>query len=86
MNNLVLSESTPINDIVYTLEGYDPEGGNVTFGLIGSDNFAVDPTSGQVRVIKSLDREVCVNNVIILVLWGVEHIVEMITTTLPLWS
>lgn len=59
MNNLALSESTPIDSIVYTLEGYDPEGEQVTFGLIGSDNFDVNPRTGDVKVVKSLDREVC---------------------------
>lgn len=59
MNNLALSEATPVGWPVYKLEGYDPEGGEVTFGLIGSDNFAVDPKSGEVKVIKALDREVC---------------------------
>lgn len=59
MNNLALSEATPVGFVVYTLEGYDPEGGEVTFGLIGSENFAVDPKSGEVKVIKALDREVC---------------------------
>jgi hypothetical protein len=58
MNNLALSEVTPLNSIVYTLEGFDPEGGNVTFGLIGSDNFEVNPTTGDVKLIKGLDREV----------------------------
>lgn len=58
MNNLALPETTPINTIVYTLEGYDPEGGNVTFGLIGSQNFEVNSTTGEVKLIKELDREV----------------------------
>lgn len=58
MNNLALSETTPLNSVVYKLEGYDPEGGSVTFGLIGSENFEVDPTSGNVTLIKQLDREV----------------------------
>lgn len=58
MNNLALSETTPLNSIVYTLEGFDPEGANVTFGLIGSDNFEVNPTTGNVKLIKELDREV----------------------------
>lgn len=60
MNNLALSEATPVGWIVYKLEGYDPEGGDVTFGLIGSDNFDVDPKTGEVKVIKALDREVCI--------------------------
>lgn len=62
MNNHVLSESVPVGTIVYTLEGYDPEGGNVSFGLIGSDNFEVDPNSGKVKVVKPLDREVSALN------------------------
>lgn len=58
MNNLALSETTPLGSIVYRLEGYDPEGGNVTFGLIGSENFEVNAVSGDVKLIKQLDREV----------------------------
>lgn len=62
MNNLAISESTPLGTIVYTLEGYDPEGGNVSFGLIGSDNFMVNPRTGEVQVVAALDREVRLNN------------------------
>ena len=58
MNNLALSEATPVGMNVYTLEGYDPEGGEVTFGLVGSDNFEVDRKTGDVKVTKALDREV----------------------------
>ncbi|XP_037891980.1 cadherin-87A [Glossina fuscipes] len=56
-NNLVLSESTPVGTVVYQLEGSDPEGSNVTFGSIGSDHFRVDPISGNITLIKPLDRE-----------------------------
>lgn len=59
MNNLALSEATPVGYSVYKLEGFDPEGGDVTFGLVGSDNFMVDAKTGDVKVIKALDREVC---------------------------
>ena len=58
MNNLALSEMTPLDSMVYRLEGYDPEGGNVTFGLIGSENFQVDAITGDVKLVKELDREV----------------------------
>jgi hypothetical protein len=58
MSNLALSETTPVGSIVYQLEGYDPEGGNVTFGAIGSDNFQVDVITGEVKLVKALDREV----------------------------
>lgn len=64
MNNLALSEATPVGYSVYKLEGYDPEGGEVTFGLIGSENFSVDPKTGEVKVIKALDREVRTYNII----------------------
>lgn len=58
MNNEAFQESTPVGTVVYTLEGYDPEGGNVTFGLIDSGNFMVDPLTGKVSIVKALDREV----------------------------
>lgn len=58
MNNLALSETTPVGSIVYKLEGYDPENSNVTFGIINSDYFKVNSITGEVEVIKPLDREV----------------------------
>jgi hypothetical protein len=58
MNNLALSETTPIDKIVYKLESYDPEGGEVSFGLVGTQNFEVNPVTGDVKLIKELDREV----------------------------
>lgn len=61
MNNEAFSESTPVGTVVYKLEGYDPEAGNVTFGLIDSGNFMVDPQTGEVRIVKALDREVSLN-------------------------
>ncbi|XP_037922792.1 cadherin-87A [Hermetia illucens] len=57
MNNLALSEATPVGTVVYTLEGYDPEDSEVSFGLVGTDNFKVDPKTGEVTIIKALDRE-----------------------------
>lgn len=59
MNNLALSEATPVGTIVYKLQGYDPEGSDVMYGLIGTNNFMVDPKTGDVEVVKPLDREVC---------------------------
>lgn len=58
MNNLALPETQALNSIVYRLEGYDPEGGAVTFGLVGTENFEVNPVTGDVKLIKQLDREV----------------------------
>lgn len=43
--------------VVFTLEGYDPEGSPVTFGAIGADHFSVDPISGNITLVKPLDRE-----------------------------
>lgn len=60
MNNLALSEATPVGSIVYKLEGYDPEGSAVMYGLIGTNNFMVDPKTGDVEIVKALDREVYV--------------------------
>uniref|UniRef100_A0A1I8MKU3 Cadherin domain-containing protein n=1 Tax=Musca domestica TaxID=7370 RepID=A0A1I8MKU3_MUSDO len=56
-NNIILSESTPVGTVVYKLEGSDPEGSNITFGSIGSEHFEVDPISGNITLIKPLDRE-----------------------------
>lgn len=58
MNNLALSKATPVGWTVYKLEGYDPEGGEVTFGLVGTDHFQVNQKTGEVSVAKALDREV----------------------------
>ncbi|XP_030375900.1 cadherin-87A [Scaptodrosophila lebanonensis] len=57
LNNIVLYENVPVGTVVFRLEGYDPEGSNVTFGAIGSDHFSVDPVSGNITLIKPLDRE-----------------------------
>lgn len=41
-----------------TLQGVDPEGSPVHYGLDGTDLFQVDPDTGVVTVIKTLDHEV----------------------------
>lgn len=58
MNNLALSEATPVGTVVYRLEGFDPEGSDVMYGLIGTNNFMVNSTTGEVKVVNPLDREV----------------------------
>lgn len=58
MNNQALYESTPVGEVVYRLEGYDPEGSPVHYGLLGTDRFTVDRDTGEVTVAKPLDREV----------------------------
>ncbi|ALC46335.1 Cad87A [Drosophila busckii] len=57
LNNIVLYENVPVGTVVFRLEGYDPESSNVTFGSIGSDHFSVDPVSGNITLVKPLDRE-----------------------------
>ncbi|KAM4704148.1 cadherin-related family member 1 isoform 2-T2 [Rhinophrynus dorsalis] len=58
---LSLSEDTPVGVYIYTLNGTDPEGYPVTYGLnfeTGSKPyFAVDPFHGNVTLIEELDRE-----------------------------
>lgn len=61
MNNQALSEKTPVGEVVFTLEGTDPEGGPVHYGLHGTDLLKVDRDTGEVRVVKPLDHEVCVH-------------------------
>lgn len=58
---LSLSEDTPVGTYIYTLNGTDPEGYPVVYGLTfepGSKRyFSVDPIHGNVTVIEELDRE-----------------------------
>uniref|UniRef100_A0A8C3GP42 Photoreceptor cadherin n=1 Tax=Cairina moschata TaxID=8855 RepID=A0A8C3GP42_CAIMO len=58
---LSLSEDTPVGTHVYTLNGTDPEGDPVTYGLTyeaGSRRyFSVDRNLGNVTLIEELDRE-----------------------------
>lgn len=58
MDNLVLSESTPVGTIVYQLRGSDPEGSPIHYGIVGTDRLQVDSDTGQVKLIQPLDREV----------------------------
>uniref|UniRef100_A0A8C8RQU9 Photoreceptor cadherin n=1 Tax=Pelusios castaneus TaxID=367368 RepID=A0A8C8RQU9_9SAUR len=58
---LNLSEDTPVGTHVYTLNGTDPEGDPVTYGMTyeaGSRSyFAIDTHFGNVTLIEELDRE-----------------------------
>ncbi|XP_067225765.1 cadherin-related family member 1a isoform X1 [Chanodichthys erythropterus] len=57
-----IAEDTSVGTHVYTLNGSDPEGEPVTYGLTfdkGSrECFSVEPKSGNVTLIEDLDREV----------------------------
>ncbi|CAH2085946.1 unnamed protein product [Euphydryas editha] len=58
MDNLALSESIPVGNIVYTLQGQtDPEGLPIKYGLVGTDKFSVNPATGEVTLVLPLDRE-----------------------------
>lgn len=58
MNNLAISEATPVGSVIYTLEGSDPENGTVLFRLDGTDVLQVNAKTGDVTVAKPLDYEV----------------------------
>ncbi|XP_066522734.1 cadherin-related family member 1 isoform X2 [Hoplias malabaricus] len=57
-----VSEDTPVGSLVYTLNGTDPEGDSVRYGLSfekgSKEYFRVDSKSGRVTLITALDREV----------------------------
>ncbi|XP_044756698.1 cadherin-87A [Coccinella septempunctata] len=57
MNNLAISEATPVGSVIYTLEGSDPENGTVHFKLEGTDVLQVNAENGDVTVAKPLDFE-----------------------------
>lgn len=58
MNNVVLPENTNVGDVVYKLEGSDPENSPVHFGLRGTDLLKVNKDTGDVTLVKPLDREI----------------------------
>lgn len=58
MDKQILKEDTPVGSIVYTLKGHDPENSTVRYGIQGTDVLTVDPLSGEVKLVKPLDREV----------------------------
>ncbi|XP_067338596.1 cadherin-related family member 1a [Channa argus] len=56
-----LSEDTPIGTQIYCLNGTDPEGQEVKYGLSfdpgSKEYFKVDPESGNITLVEKLDRE-----------------------------
>ncbi|XP_065338532.1 cadherin-87A [Cloeon dipterum] len=56
-NNLALSEATPVASVVFQLEAIDPDGDTVRYGIKPNPYLAVDPSSGNITLIRSLDRE-----------------------------
>uniref|UniRef100_A0A7N6BWY3 Photoreceptor cadherin n=1 Tax=Anabas testudineus TaxID=64144 RepID=A0A7N6BWY3_ANATE len=57
-----LSEDTPVGTQIYCLNGTDPEGQEVRYGLSfdpgSKEYFSVDPESGNITLVEKLDREV----------------------------
>lgn len=58
INNLAVSEGTPVGKVLFTVNATDPEGSPVHYGIVGTDRVGVDKDTGEVRVIQPLDREV----------------------------
>ncbi|XP_077091590.1 cadherin-related family member 1a isoform X3 [Siphateles boraxobius] len=60
-----IAEDTAVGTHVYTLNGSDPEGEPVTYGMTfdkgSKESFSVEPKSGNVTLVESLDREVVEN-------------------------
>ena len=67
MNQHTIKENTPVGSIIYTLQGEDPEGSRVEYGLTGTDILKADPFTGSVSVIKEIDREKVPNSEVRLV-------------------
>ncbi|KAJ8921829.1 hypothetical protein NQ315_008461 [Exocentrus adspersus] len=57
MNNIVISENTPVGTVIYTLKGNDPEDSPVHYDIQGTDVLRVDHTTGDVTVVKPIDYE-----------------------------
>lgn len=58
LNNGVQPENTAVGTIIGTLAASDPEGSPLRYGIEGTDLLSVDADSGDVKLIKPLDREV----------------------------
>uniref|UniRef100_A0A3B3Y1F7 Photoreceptor cadherin n=1 Tax=Poecilia mexicana TaxID=48701 RepID=A0A3B3Y1F7_9TELE len=56
-----LSEDTPVGTQIYQLNGTDPEGQEVRYGLSfdpgSQEYFRVDPKSGNITLVETMDRE-----------------------------
>ncbi|KAM6997704.1 cadherin-related family member 1a isoform 1-T1 [Tautogolabrus adspersus] len=56
-----LSEDTAVGTQIYSLNGTDPEGQKVSYGLSfdpgSKEYFSVDPVSGNITLVEQLDRE-----------------------------
>lgn len=58
LHNTVIPEDTPVGSVIGNLVGKAAEGTVLRYGIEGTDLFSVDPHSGEVKLVKPLDREV----------------------------
>ncbi|KAK9508052.1 hypothetical protein O3M35_007799 [Rhynocoris fuscipes] len=58
MDNSILMENVPVGSVVGMLQGTDPEGATVRYGISGTDKFQVNSETGEVTLVKPLDHEV----------------------------
>jgi len=62
LNKLVISEGTAVGTVIGTLNGSDPEGSAVHYGIRGTDFLSVDRDTGNVILRKPVDREVRIHS------------------------
>ncbi|XP_059080013.1 cadherin-related tumor suppressor-like [Tigriopus californicus] len=54
--DIAIPKSLPRNSIITTVNAEDPDGDQITFSVVnGKDSFAIGPTSGTIRLLKSSD-------------------------------
>lgn len=58
INSFLIPEDTPVGKVIGILNGTDPEGSPVHYGVTGTDFVSVDRNTGEVTVVKPFDREV----------------------------
>uniref|UniRef100_A0A665W6Z9 Cadherin-related family member 1 n=1 Tax=Echeneis naucrates TaxID=173247 RepID=A0A665W6Z9_ECHNA len=79
-----LSEDTPVGTQIYSLNGTDPEGQEVRYGLSfhpgSQEYFTVDPKSGNITLVEKLDREKQDSiDVLVSITDGQSEVVERVT-------
>lgn len=57
LSKFSIPEDTPVGSVIYRLKGSDPEGGELTYSISG-EYFRVNKRTGDLTLIKALDREV----------------------------
>ena len=65
INNLAVSEGTPVGKVLFTVNATDPAGSPVHYGILDTDRLGVDKDTVEVRVIQPLDREVSSSNLML---------------------